>query len=99
MNFQILLEKMSHDDDNTSQSSSLSLASWGKEIEEKYIKDIENIIEKVKRDYERKKAMARLIRRNEEKEIRKNRIIKSRTVSPISSSDDFEMDDEETQLE
>ncbi len=94
MNFQILLEKMNHDDDNTSQSSSLSLASWGKEIEEKYIKDIENILEKVKRDYEKKKAMTRLIRRNEMKKIKEERIIKSRTVSPISSSDDFDTDDE-----
>ena len=93
MNFQILLEKMNHDDD-TSQSSSLSLASWGKEIEEKYIKDIENILEKVKRDYEKKKAMTRLIRRNEEKKMKEERIIKSRTVSPISSSDDFDTDDE-----
>ena len=94
MNFQILLEKMNHDDDNTSQSSSLSLASWGKEIEEKYIKDIENILEKVKRDYEKKKAMTRLIRRNEAKKMKEERIIKSRTVSPISSSDDFDTDDE-----
>ena len=94
MNFQILLEKMNHDDDNTSQSSSLSLASWGKEIEEKYIKDIENIIEKVKRDYEKKKAMTRLIRRNQVKKMKEERIIKSRTVSPISSSDDFDTDDE-----
>lgn len=85
---------MNHDDDNTSQSSSLSLASWGKEIEEKYIKDIENIIEKVKRDYEKKKAMTRLIRRNEMKKMKEERIIKSRTVSPISSSDDFDTDDE-----
>ena len=85
---------MNHDDDNTSQSSSLSLASWGKEIEEKYIKDIENILEKVKRDYEKKKAMTRLIRRNEMKKIKEERIIKSRTVSPISSSDDFDTDDE-----
>ena len=94
MNFQILLEKMNHDDDNTSQSSSLSLASWGKEIEEKYIKDIENILEKVKRDYEKKKAMTRLIRRNQVKKMKEERIIKSRTVSPISSSDDFDTDDE-----
>lgn len=85
---------MNHDDDNTSQSSSLSLASWGKEIEEKYIKDIENIIEKVKRDYEKKKAMTRLIRRNQVKKMKEERIIKSRTVSPISSSDDFDTDDE-----
>ena len=85
---------MNHDDDNTSQSSSLSLASWGKEIEEKYIKDIENILEKVKRDYEKKKAMTRLIRRNQVKKMKEERIIKSRTVSPISSSDDFDTDDE-----
>lgn len=87
---------MSDDDENTSQ---LSLASWGKEIEEKYIKDIEKIIEKVKRDYERKKAMNRLKMKNELKQIKENRIIKSRTVSPISSSDDFDTDDEKTQLE
>lgn len=87
---------MSDDDENASQ---LSLASWGKEIEEKYIKDIEKIIEKVKRDYERKKAMNRLLQKNELKKIKENRIIKSRTVSPISSSDDFDTDDEETQLE
>jgi len=87
---------MSDDDENTSQ---LSLASWGKEIEEKYIKDIEKIIEKVKRDYERKKEMNRLLKKNELKKIKENRIIKSRTVSPISSSDDFDTDDEETQLE
>lgn len=87
---------MSDDDENTSQ---LSLASWGKEIEEKYIKDIENILEKVKRDYERKKATNRLLKKNELKQIKENRIVKSRTVSPISSSDDFDTDDEETQLE
>ena len=87
---------MSDDDENASQ---LSLASWGKEIEEKYIKDIEKIIEKVKRDYERKKAMNRLLKKNELKKIKENRIVKSRTVSPISSSDDFDTDDEETQLE
>ena len=87
---------MSDDDENASQ---LSLASWGKEIEEKYIKDIENILEKIKRDYERKKAMNRLLKKNELKKIKENRIVKSRTVSPISSSDDFDTDDEETQLE
>lgn len=87
---------MSDDDEDTSQ---LSLASWGKEIEEKYIKDIENILEKVKRDYERKKATNRLLKKNELKQIKENRIVKSRTVSPISSSDDFDTDDEETQLE
>lgn len=90
---------MSDDDENTSQLTSLSLASWGKEIEEKYIKDIEKILEKVKRDYERKKAMNRLLKKNELKQIKENRIVKSRTVSPISSSDDFDTDDEETQLE
>jgi len=90
---------MSDDDENTSQLTSSSLASWGKEIEEKYIKDIEKILEKVKRDYERKKAMNRLLKKNELKQIKENRIVKSRTVSPISSSDDFDTDDEETQLE
>jgi hypothetical protein len=90
---------MSDDDENTSQLTSSSLASWGKEIEEKYIKDIEKILEKVKRDYERKKEMKRLKMKNELKQIKENRIIKSRTVSPISSSDDFDTDDEETQLE
>jgi len=82
---------MSDDDENASQ---LSLASWGKEIEEKYIKDIEKILEKVKRDYERKEAMNRLLKKNELKQIKENRIVKSRTVSPISSSDDFDTDDE-----
>jgi len=70
------------------------LASWGKEIEEKYIKDIEKILEKVKRDYERKEAMNRLLKKNELKQIKENRIVKARTVSPISSSDDFDTDDE-----
>ena len=84
---------------NASQLTSSSLASWGKEIEEKYIKDIEKILEKVKREYERKKAMNRLLKKNELKRIKENRIVKSRTVSPISSSDDFDTDNEETQLE
>ena len=43
--------------------------------------------------------MNRLLKKNELKQIKENRIIKSRTVSPISSSDDFDTDDEETQLE